>query len=417
MKTQVSLAMLALLAISCAPTPAAPPPPAPTATSPAPTATSVPPTPVPQPTATPEEFIFGMVLVGPHDDHGWSQAHYEGGLYVEEQLPGARMIWEDLVNPAAKPERTLEQVIDDMVGQGARLVITTSAEYGPDTSTAARKYPDVVFIHASGDAVLTGEAPPNVGNVMGRMEYGKMIAGCAAALTTQTGQLAYLGPLVDFETRRLVNSVFLGARYCWQEYRGNDLADLRFIWDPIGFWFHIPGVTKDPNVVVETFFNEGFDVVLSGIDTTEALVKAAEWAARGNQVFAIPYDYRGACEEAPQVCLGVPFFNWGPSYLATALAVKAGTWEQSWDWNGPDWLDLTNLDTTAVGWVDGAALGEEAKARLYDFIASLADGLNLFVGPLNWQDGTPFLAAGEVATDEQIWYATQLLDGMEGPSE
>jgi len=31
-----------------------------------------------------EEFVFGVVLVGPKNDHGWSQAHYEGGLYIEE---------------------------------------------------------------------------------------------------------------------------------------------------------------------------------------------------------------------------------------------------------------------------------------------------------------------------------------------
>jgi simple sugar transport system substrate-binding protein len=30
-----------------------------------------------------DEFVFGMVLVGPQDDRGWSQAHYEGGLAVD----------------------------------------------------------------------------------------------------------------------------------------------------------------------------------------------------------------------------------------------------------------------------------------------------------------------------------------------
>ena len=40
----------------------------------------------------------------------------------------------------------------------------------------------------------------------------------------------------------------------------------------------------------------------------------------------------------------------------------------------------------------------------------------IFEGPLNYQDGTPFLAEGEVATDSQIWYAPQLLEGMIGDS-
>ena len=38
-------------------------------------------------TAAPEEpLVFGMILVGPRDDRGWSQAHFEAGEYVEEKL-------------------------------------------------------------------------------------------------------------------------------------------------------------------------------------------------------------------------------------------------------------------------------------------------------------------------------------------
>ena len=29
------------------------------------------------------KFNVAMVLIGPHDDGGWSQAHYEGLVYVE----------------------------------------------------------------------------------------------------------------------------------------------------------------------------------------------------------------------------------------------------------------------------------------------------------------------------------------------
>jgi simple sugar transport system substrate-binding protein len=52
--------------------------------------------------------------------------------------------------------------------------------------------PDVFVIMASGDQVWQDgkvyEAIPNLTNIMGRMELGKMIGGCAAALTTQTGR-------------------------------------------------------------------------------------------------------------------------------------------------------------------------------------------------------------------------------------
>ncbi len=256
----------------------------------------------------------------------------------------------------------------------------------------------------------------NLSNLMGRMEYGKMIAGCAAALTTQTGQIGYLGPLINDETRRLAASAYLGAKYCWTHYLGKDAADLKFKVTWIGFWFNIPGVTSDPTQVADDFFTSGYDVVISGIDTTEALVEAKKFHDQGKQVWAIPYDYKGACDEAPDVCLGVPYFNWGPGYRDMIQAAMQGTWKSQFVWAGPDWKDINNPDTSAVGFVKGQALGADASAKVDQFIDELAKGLNLWVGPLKLQDGTVYLKDGEVATDQQIWYLPQLLEGMEGQS-
>jgi simple sugar transport system substrate-binding protein len=372
-----------------------------------------------QPTPTPtEEFVFGVILVGPYNDHGWSEAHYTAAEYVTEKVPNTSFVYLDKLNAADRPETTLEQAVDDMVSQGAKVVFTTSDDFKEDTDLAAKKYPDVTFIHISGDHVLTGDAPPNVDNYMGKMPYGKMMAGCAAALATESGTIGYVGPLINDETRRLASSVYLGARYCYENYRGMNPDDLRFIVTWIGFWFNIPGVTLDPTEVSNDLINEGADVLISGIDTTEALVVIGQRAGEGQRVFAIPYDYEGACDEAPDVCLGVPYFNWGPAYVERIKAVMDGTWKPQFVWADPDWKDINNRDTSAVGFLKGPALGDEWAANLDEFIAGLADGsINLFVGPLNYQDGTPFLADGEVATDEQIWYMKQLLEGMEGPSE
>ncbi len=321
-----------------------------------------------------DEFVFGVVLVGPKDDHGWSEAHYNAGLYVEEKVPGAKMIPLESLNSAARPETTLDQVVSDMVDQGAQLILTTSADFEVDTTVVADLYPDVVFINVSGDDALWGIAPKNAGNFMGQMEYGKMMAGCAAALKTQTGSIGYIGPLIDPETTRLVSSVYLGARYCYENYRGLDPATLKFGVTWIGFWFNIPGVTLDPTEVANAFLDDGADVLISGIDTTEAIVVAGQRAAEGQSVWAVPYDFEGACDTAPDVCLGVPYFNWGPQYVKTVQAVMDGTWEQSWDWNAPDWTDINNPDTSAVGFVYGNALTDAEKGQMDEFIAALAAG-------------------------------------------
>ena len=366
-----------------------------------------------------EPLVFGMILVGPEDDQGWSQAHREAGEYVEERL-GAEMIVIDKVNPADRPDTSLEQLDDDLVDQGARLHFATSDDMRDGILAAAAAHPDIPMIWSSGDSAWEdGEAfagLDNLGNIMGEMEYGKMIAGCAAALETQTGSLGYVGPLINDETRRLVNAAYLGASYCYENFRGEDPASLDFEVNWIGFWFNIPGVTLDPTQVSNDFFDGGADVLISGIDTTEAIVRAGQRAAAGEAVWAVPYDYEGACAEAPEVCLGVPFFNWGPSYLEVAQEVVDGTFVADWEWVGPDWNDINNKETTAVGYIKGDGLGD-AEAQLDEFIAGLADGsIDLWVGPLNFQDGSTFLADGESATIKQIWYTSQLLEGIAGAS-
>lgn len=365
-----------------------------------------------------EEFIFGMVLVGPINDAGWSQAHYEGALYAEERVPGAKFIHVDKVNPADRPNVTVQQVVDDLVAQGAQFIITNSDDFKDGSHEAARAHPDIPFLHISGDGALSGDAPENLGNLMGRMVYGKMMAGCAAALQTQTGSLSYLGPLINDESRRLVNAVYLGARYCWDNLREEKPAEeLQFQVTWIGFWFNIPGVTLDPTQVANDFINAGSDVIISGIDTTEALVEANKATRAGQAIYAIPYDFEGACDQAPDVCLGVPYFNWGPAYVEELEAARAGTWEADWKWIAPNWDDINDRDSSIVGFVAGPALSSENTSKLEEFIGGLADGsIDLFVGPLNFQDGTVYLEDGEKASDEQIWYTPQLLEGIEGQS-
>jgi simple sugar transport system substrate-binding protein len=195
-------------------------------------------------------------------------------------------------------------------------------------------------------------------------------------------------------------------------------ADLEFTVTWIGFWFNIPGFTLDPTEVTTNFLDTGVDVVLSGIDTTEGIDVTGQRADTGDTVWAIPYDYESACDQKPEICLGTPYFNWGPAYVDTVAAVQMGGWEQSWDWNAPYWDDLTDNTKTAAGWVNGAALTADMEADLNAFIAGLASGdINVWSGPINLQDGSTYIADGEVATDDQVWYLPQLLEGMVGPSE
>lgn len=84
-----------------------------------------------------DEFVFGLILVGPENDRGWSQAHYEGGQFVEERIPGTRMIVFPSLNAADAPETTTLDVVTEMVDQGAQLIFTTSDAFEEDTTAVA----------------------------------------------------------------------------------------------------------------------------------------------------------------------------------------------------------------------------------------------------------------------------------------
>lgn len=383
------------------------------------------------PTLAQDEIVFGVVLVGPQNDRGWSQSHTEAGRYVEANLPGSRMLIFESLNPADTPEATLLDVVTEMVDSGAEVIFTTSDAFEEDTNVVAEAFPDVVFVNITGSNVLEG-APENVGNFNGLMEAPRLIAGCAAALTTETGSIGYLGALINPETRRLAASSYLGARYCYENYRGMDPDELSFevIW--IGFWFNIPGVTLDPTEVATGFFNGAADVIISGIDTTEAITVAGQFTANGEAAYAIPYGNAAGCSEAPESCLGVAYYNWGPSYLDTVLQVAEGTWTQEWAWVDPFWDEVsdegyyTGADTSIIGYLNGAGLPEDALEPLNAFVAELGafetaegneDPIFLWEGPLALQDGTVLAEEGEFVEALDIWFLPQLLEGMVGASE
>jgi simple sugar transport system substrate-binding protein len=367
-----------------------------------------------------KQITFGYILVGPHDDKGWSQATYEGGQYVESKLPGSKMLYID--NAFSQQGSTPAQLGEKLVAQGANVVIFNSDAFMDDSNTFAAAHPEVVTFMLSGDQNWTdGKNYKNISNminIMGKMEYMKEVAGCTAALTTQTGKIGFLGPLINDETRRLADSAYLGAKYCWTKVLNKDVKDLTFEVTWIGNWFNIPGQTLDPTQVADQFFNSGHDIVISGIDTTEALVEAKKLSDAGKKVYAIPYDFHGACDQAPSVCLGVPYFNWGPTLLKNMQDISAGTWKPHFEWNGPDWANFNDTDKGGmVGFNYGPALSPENKTSLEKFVTDLGGGLNLWTGPMKLQDGSDYLKDGQVATDQEVWYAPQLLEGMLGKSK
>src|SRR5215207_9359207 len=71
------------------------------------------------------KFNVAMVLIGPHDDGGWSQAHYEGLQYVCENVADSHVAYIENVPEGADSE----QVFRSLARKGFDFIIGTSFGY------------------------------------------------------------------------------------------------------------------------------------------------------------------------------------------------------------------------------------------------------------------------------------------------
>ncbi|MEN6524550.1 MAG: hypothetical protein ABFD14_12590, partial [Anaerolineaceae bacterium] len=100
-----------------------------------------------------EPIKFGLLLVGPANDAGWSQAHYDGALYVQEKIPGTEFLYlENVYTGSSAHTQTPADLAADMVAKGAKLVIFNSDDQKDNAIKFAQEHPDIYVIHASGDS-------------------------------------------------------------------------------------------------------------------------------------------------------------------------------------------------------------------------------------------------------------------------
>ena len=52
------------------------------------------------------KFNVAVVLVGPHDDGGWNQAHYDSLVYIEKNVPNTHVAYVENVPEGPRPSRS-----------------------------------------------------------------------------------------------------------------------------------------------------------------------------------------------------------------------------------------------------------------------------------------------------------------------
>ena len=124
------------------------------------------------------------MYTSPTADKGWSWAHEQSFLNIKKELP-----WVDLsIRKDSVPDdnkQAVQDLLESMVQQGAKVVYTTSFGFMEPTRAVAAKHPDVAFFHASG--FPDAKDPPNIGYYFATIEEGRYITGEVAGLVVDPG--------------------------------------------------------------------------------------------------------------------------------------------------------------------------------------------------------------------------------------
>lgn len=322
------------------------------------------------------KFNVAMVLIGPHDDGGWSEAHYDGLLYVEENVPDTHVAFIELVPEGADSE----QVFRSLARKGFDLIIGTSFGYMDPMEIVAADFPDQMFIHLTGFKTNG----TNYGNMFGAMEVFKYMAGMLAGSRAKTDGNPHIGYMATFpipEELRLGNAIMLGAKQTCPECT----MDVRWI----NTW-HDPVIEKEG---AQSLFDAGAQVVFTGADTPAAGDVATEVGKWG-----VNYDHVNACQT--DGCLTAPYWTWGPIYAAIAEGTRDGTYEP-----GFQYFDGDAGGMGLYGFMEGqtpqpgvADLPEEDVQLVRDTLAAALAGdftrFDVFKGPIVDNQGNTILEDG-----------------------
>lgn len=328
-----------------------------------------------------EPLKVGFVYVGSIGDGGWTYEHNVSRLAVEEHFGNAvETVFVENVPEGPDSERVMTQ----MALEGADLIFTTSFGYMDPTINVAAQFPDVRFEHATG--YKTSE---NVSNYSARFYEGRAVQGHIAGQMTETNVIGYIASVPIPEVIRGINAAYIHAKEV------NPDVEFKIIW--IYTWFD-PAKEAD---AATTLIEQGADVILQHTDSTAPQAAAAAASEEGATVYTFG-QASDMIEFAPMPRVSSIIDNWAPYYIERTQAVMDGTWESVSTWDGMD------TGMVQIGEITDA-VPADVKASAEAMMAAITAGeYHAFTGPINKQDGTPWLAEGETASD----YGDDGLAGM-----
>jgi basic membrane protein A len=330
-------------------------------------------------------YKVAWIYVGPHDDHGWSQAHDQGRLYVQKQLGSkVKTTFKELVPEGPQTCQVLESLVRD----GNKLIFATSFGFQNCMVSEAKKHPDVKFEQATGTA-----QSKNLAEYFGAGEDSIYLSGMAAGAATKKGVIGYVVPFAIPEVIRHANAFALGAQATHPGVK------VRLIWT--NSWLDAAKETKAAQSLVAA----GSDVLGQNVDSP-----ATGQYAKKKGVAWVGYD-SDAHTFAPQQWLTAAVYNWGPYYLTRVKGAMNGTWKTGFYYG--------NMKD---GFTGLAPYGPKVSAKTKSAIAAKKSAIVSgkfyeFAGPLYDQKGKLRLPKGKRMSVKDLYAMNWLVKGVIGSAK
>lgn len=328
-----------------------------------------------------EKVKVGFVYVGPVGDHGWTYEHNQGRLAVEKAFGDkVKTTYVENVSEGPDAARVIQQL-----ARSHDIIFTTSFGYMNPTLKVAKRFPKVKFEHATGF-----KRADNVSTYSARFYEGRTVIGLIAGKMTKTNTIGYIASFPIPEVVRGINAAYLAAKSV------NPAIKFKVVW--VNTWFD-PGKEAD---AARALIDQGADVLMQHTDSPAAMQISEE---KGIFAFGQASDM---IKFGPTAQLTSIIDNWGPYYVARVKAVMDGTWESQDTWDG-----------FAPGMVEMAAFSKRIPEDVRALAAKARDDISAgklhpFTGPINKQDGSLWLAAGETAPDGDLAGMNFYVEGVEG---
>ncbi|GJL88592.1 MAG: BMP family ABC transporter substrate-binding protein [Minwuia thermotolerans] len=329
-----------------------------------------------------EKLKIGFVYCCPVGDLGWSYEHDEGRKAIEEAF-GDRVETSFVESVSDGPDA--ERVIRQLAQNGNDMVFTTSFGFMNPTVKVAKTFGKVKFEHATGF-----KRAGNVATYSSRFYEGRHILGLIAGRMTTTNTVGYVASFPIPEVVRGINAAFLAARSV------NPEVQFKVIW--VNTWFD-PGKEAD---AARALIDQGADILMQHTDSPAAM-KIAEDA--GIRAFGQASDMS---RFGPTAQMTAIIDNWTPYYVARVKAALDGEWKSEDTWGGFSTGMVALAPYNANLPADVVAEAEAARKAI------AAGTLHPFTGPLNRQDGSVWLKAGETAPDGDLLGMNFYVEGIEG---